>query len=40
MDPLSVINRGKKNGWPLLSINGKGQAFTVNESELKVDTAH
>ena len=39
-DPVSVINRGKKNGWPVLSVNGRGEAFTVNESELKVDTAH
>ena len=39
-DPLSVINRGKKNGWPVLSVNGRGEAFTVNESELKVDPAH
>ncbi len=39
-DPVSVMNRGKKNGWPVLSINGRGEAFTVNESELKVDTAH
>ena len=26
-DPVSVINRGKKNGWPLLSINGQSYAF-------------
>ncbi len=39
-DPVSVINRGKKNGWPVLSINGRGEAITVNESEFKVDPAH
>ncbi|MCR5651545.1 MAG: hypothetical protein K6F86_10225 [Lachnospiraceae bacterium] len=39
-DPLSVINRGKKNGWPVLSINGRGEIFTDNESGLKVDTNH
>ena len=39
-DPLSVINRGKKNGWPGLSINGRGEAFAVDDSELKVDATH